>query len=350
MTKTWGLIGYGTIGKELARQLAQERVAKRLGLQTKPAFIMRSSGIMEPDAVTPSSFESLQDVGLLPDVMFVALPSTNDGKLAYDVLSHVLKNGKTAVTAEKGALANYFDLLKKASDNFKRLGISATVGGGTRVMTLAKEYCQDADNVSQLHLSLNGTLTAIMSSIAPPGSSGKSLGYAVYEAIQLGYAEPGADSSYEVIRSEAEGDIPKKTAIFLNSTGLTKRPVDWRKLQFSLRDVEIAQIVEEANVRRFIVSIYPRNGSDKHTIRPEKDIIGGFSVNYENWHVVGGFRNVERNPLFSHLSSQTGPGNGMVIGLGPDETDGIYAIAGPGAGARPTVNTMLDDFLRLREN
>ncbi len=342
--KTWGLVGYGTIGKELARQLAQASVAKRLELEPQPAFVIRSGGVMKADGVTPSGFRTLEDLDRLPDVVFVALPSSPDGALAYKVISHVLEQDKMIVTAEKGALANHFSELRSLSDNFSRLGVSATVGGGTRLLSIAQEYCQDPENISQLHLSLNGTLTALMSSIAPPGGSGSSLGYAAYEATQLGFAEPGAESSYDVIRSEAEGDIPKKTTIFFNMLGLSNKPLDWHALQFSLKDQEISRVVEEAGVRRFIVSLYPSRKSEN---RPETDIVGGFSAKHDDWHIVGGFRNIERNPLFSSLGRLTGPGNGLVVGLGPNETDGVYSLTGPGAGPRPTVNTMLDDYLRL---
>lgn len=346
MTKTWGLVGYGTIGSEIARQVGQKRVAERLGLIEKPAFIARSQGVMQADGTTPTDYKSVTDVAELPDVLFVALPGSQSDA-AYAITKQALQQGKMVITAEKGSVATHFSELRELSDDFLRLGINATVGGGTRLLAIAKEYCQDPQNISQLHVSLNGTLTALLSSIAPPGGSGNSLGYAAYEAMKLGYAEPGAETPFDVIREEAEGDIPKKTAIFFNSLSLSDQPLDWQQLKFSLSEQDMSRVVEEARIRRFIVSFYPE-AHPLSAARPEGDIIGGFSVSHSGWQIVGGFRHMERNPLFSHLSGLTGPGNGIVIGLGPDETDGAYTLSGPGAGPRPTANTMLDDYLRLQ--
>lgn len=342
---SWGLIGYGNIGKELARQVNKQEVANRLCLSPLSEFIVRSSGIKKPDGETPHDIQRLDLLGEIPGVTFVALPSTSDGHLAYRYISRLLERGGTVVTAEKGAIANNFSTLREKSHDFRRLGITATVGGGTRLMNIAREYCRDIDNITQIHLALNGTLTAIMSSIAPPEGAGMSLGQAVDQAVRLGYAEPGSQSPYDVIRTEAQGDIPKKTAIFFNAVGLAGKPVNWKEIQIRLSDDDIKRVIEEAKVRRFIVSMYQERFVEKHS-GPEDDIIGRFSISQDGWLIVAGFRHTDRNPLFAPLAELTGPGNGMVIGLGPDETDGVYTLSGPGAGAPPTVNTMLDDYLR----
>lgn len=138
----------------------------------------------------------------------------------------------------------------------------------------------------------------------------------------------------------------KKTAILFNKLGLSDDLIDWGQLKFELTDDQIAEAIEEAKIRRFIVSIYSKGYLEKNSARcPESDIIGGFNIDHADWRLVGGFRNIERNPLFDPLARLAGPSNGAVIGLGPNETDGVYTVSGPGAGVRPTVNTMLDDYI-----
>jgi len=343
---SWGIIGPGHVGGEITRQINQEHVAERLGLEMSPRFVMRSSGIYYPDSEN-AAHQRLEEIDDFPDVTFLAMPTTDDGAIAHGYLEEILSRGKLAVTAEKGALANYFEELKETSDDFNRLGYNASVGGGTHMIEAGKQYTQDKSNVTQIHLALNGTLSAIFSQVGPLQGSGNSLGQAVTLATKLDYAEPGAESPYKVIKAEAEGDIPKKTSIFFNSLGLGEEVLDWKDLKFELDDEEIAQAVEEAKARRFIVSIY--STSDKLVAPgakyPEGDIIGGFDYQHEDWQIVGGFRNVNRNPLFSNLADASGPLAGFVIGLGPNETDGIYSLTGPGAGVSPTANAMIDDYV-----
>lgn len=316
---SWGLIGFGKIGRELCRQVAQPEVAARVGLKTKPEFILRSR-------------DRLAEMAELPDAIFVAISSSDDGHPAYDYISRLLAAGKMVVTAEKGALANYYDELRRASDDFKRLGAEAAVGGGTRLVSELTGYCRDPANISQLYLVLNGTLTAIFSAM----SGGASLDDAVQRAMKAGYAEPGQANPRAVIRSEAEGDIPKKTVILFNRLGLSGQVLDWQELSFKLKDNELSKILEEAENRRFVVTISPRS--------IKADIIGGFRARHDGWCITGGFRKLDSDSPLVHLKNAD---NGFVIGLGPDETDGVYSLTGPGAGPRPTVNTMLDDYLSL---
>ncbi|HUP26440.1 MAG TPA: hypothetical protein VM124_02210 [Candidatus Limnocylindrales bacterium] len=345
----WGLIGYGKIGGEVARQLGQEDVAARMGLSPLPSFIVRRTGIMEPDGETPSRFSSLAEIDDFPEVTFIALPSTNDGIVATEHISHILERGKVAVTAEKGSLANNFALLKELSDGFRRLGINAAYGGGTREMDVAKIYCRDLANVSQIHLVPNGTTTGILSLVGPRGdASPMSLGQAVEQALVLKYADPGSETPEEVIKQEVEGDIPKKTAIYFNNVGLSPKLLNWHDLRFELSSADLQRVRREARIRRFIVSLYSQRFHD--TVCPvEEDIISGFDVQHDGWQIVGGFQHVESNPLFADLARLTGPGNGAVYGLGPYERDGVYHNTGPGAGVGPTVNTKLDDWLRIRD-
>lgn len=349
-TTEWGLIGAGNIGSELMRQLGQDYVAERFNMSRLPSFVVRSSGIMEADCVTPSQYECFDDIDDLPDVLFLAIPSSDDGEVAHNYISSALDRGTTIVTAEKGSIANHFPDLRWRSKDFKYLGVNATVGGGTRMLDVARNYCQDVENITQIHLALNGTLSAIMSSVGPVGGFGMSFGKAVRQAVQQGYAEPGSSSPGDVLKAEAEGDIPKKTAIFFNKLGLSATYVDWRNLKFELTDEQISHAVEEAKIRRFVVSLYSPNYLSNVSKCPEDAIIGGFDVEHDGWRLVGGFRHVDRNPLFAALTAPSGPSNGFVIGLGPDETDGVYSLVGPGAGVKETANTMIDDFVSRRAN
>jgi len=352
---SWSLTGAGLIGSEILAQVSKPEVSARLGLNPKPVYVVNSRGTWEPDLETPSRFHNLDAIPDedFPDFNFLATPSTNDGVVAMEHISHILGRGKVAVTAEKGAIANNFAELRAASEDFSRLGITATVGGGTRLVEAIRLYTrEDPANVTQIHLALNGTLSYIMSMIGPrgDGTAVLSRGQAVDQAVHLGYAEPGSESFDEVVKGEAEGDIPKKTAILFNHLGLGgDELLDWKDLRFELTKNELKRVGREAKVRRFIVSIYAKKFHE--LIDPaEEDIIGGFDKECDGFQIVGGFQNVDSG-ILSTLGQIAGPGNGAIIGLGPKEGDGIISTGfGPGAGPAPTVNTMLDDYSRLRRS
>lgn len=265
--ESWGLIGAGMIGQELMRQLSQPEVAARLGLEERPQWVINSRGAWEaPEpgsnvlevASRYSSIESVPD-DQFPDVHFLAMPS-GLGDVAMDYLTHIMgRDGAKAVTAEKGAIASNFAELKERSDNFHRLGVTATVGGGTRLVRVLRNYIDaDPGNMTQLHLALNGTLSHIMGAIGPhgDGSDALSRGQAVAQAIQLGYAEPGSTAFDAVVRAEAQGDVPKKTAILFNLLALGgDETLNANDLEFSLTDSDLRRLAREAKTRRCVVSI-----------------------------------------------------------------------------------------------
>lgn len=344
---TWGLLGVGTIGGEVLRQVNQPAVAERLGLETAPSFIIRSSGTWKPGAdgelvqVGDGSLESLDSLPL-PKVVFNALPSTGDGR-SSELMAYFLKKGVLVVTAEKAALAYEFSKLKTLSENFKRMGINAAVGGGTRPLSAGRSHFQDLDNVSQVHMTLNGTVSQIMSAVA----SGATPEAAVQEAIALGYAEPGATDPATVFQQELEGDVPKKLAIFMNVFGFGQE-ISPNELSFKLDKAAVEEALQAAKDYRFIVSIY---GPAFRAVEGKIDegILGKFTFEHDGWQIVGGFRQLSANPLFMEFATLQGPGNCCLVGLGKNEEDGVNVFAkGPGAGPHATVNTMLDDYLTLK--
>ncbi|GEM_PF-1185380 len=358
---TWGIIGPGAVGTEVMRQLAQPEIAARLDMNVAPQFVMRSTGIYAPNqdyspldgsgkftsfdknfgAINASTLEEMDD---LPDVVFLAMGTTDDGNVPADYISQILARGSMVVTAEKGAAANHFERLQDESEGFARLGINASVGGGTRLMKAVEPYATDPENITQIHLAFNGTLAAIMASVG----SGQTLGQAVDQAVTLGFAEPGASSPQDVIRGEAEGDTPKKTAIFFNKLGLGPL-LNWRDLKFELSDKDIERAVEGADHRRFLVSVYSKLHTDRTTHPVENGVMGGKEYRHQDgWLIQSGFRHTKRNPLFGAFTLTSGADVGAVIGLGPNESDGVYRLTGPGAGLGPTANTMIDDFGIMR--
>lgn len=350
--REFGIVGFRppgeklNIGGELGRQLQLPGVAERLRLSSLPKWVMRTSGFMGPDGRTPLGYDPFTADEPWPDVTFVCLPS-NQGELATQIMLTALGHRDTniAITAEKDALANpnYYRQLQEASDGFRRLGKTATLGGGTHLADVARQWCRDTANITQIHLNINGTQNAIFSAVA----GGMSSGQATQQAVDLNFAEPAAPGKsaniYEVLRAEAVSDVTRKLGLFHNYLGLSVELLDWRDLEVNLTREQISDAMRLATDRRYIVSLYPKSYAEEHGGYPEADVIGLWTHDHQNWHIVGGYQDTRSSPL-SRFAGMSGPDNGVIVGVGPSETDGIYGgPLGPGAGLRPTVNAMLDE-------
>jgi len=230
------------------------------------------------------------------------------------------------VTSEKGALGNYFSELKPWID---KIGYSATVGGGTRILHWLQERI--TRETREIHLIVNGTLNFIFDGL----NSGRSLEEMTQEAKTLGYAEPGSQSPLEVINTEACKDVPMKVSILLNTCGFGG--VRAREINvLPISETDLRKLNRETSFRRYIVSITKEENQD--------DIVGGFNFKLVEWHVSAGFKNRSHNPLFLHLVPPGVNNAALVSG-----TDGKYILTGSGAGEAPTAGAIMKDIDGLLE-
>lgn len=318
-----GVIGAGNIGKEILTR------AKGLGWQV--VFILKSDGIYKDLTNKIAKKEDYLRFSKDCDAVFLAIPTVDDGKIAFDYISSLAKQNTPVVTCEKGAFANYYSELEKFMD---KIGFSATVGGGTRLLRYLEERIDD--EVQEIHAVLNGTLNYIFDEV----SRGRSLEEVVGETKKLGYAEPNSPTPLDLINAEAFGDVPMKTAILFNVCNLTKQRTNAKDITFSkLTEKDLDKLIEEANSRRYIVSITKeeKNGGD---------VIGGFNYKIEDWYINVGFKNIHENPLFLQVIP-SGVNNSLLIFDGKFGRNGTYNLSGQGAGAAPTVSSMIRDAQAL---
>ena len=335
-------VGYGGVG-----QAVPERAAETLGLEPS-RFAIRSEYIevVRGEGVGEAYNESArfwEDETVMAGVeaAFIAIPSDQADE-ELEIIERLHERGITVVTAAKGALAGHFERLEPKLGG---IGVSATVGGGTRMLPWLAERLNP--RVTQVHAVVNGTLNYIMHGI----DQGETSGQMLEQARVLRYAEPGATSKLDILNGEAVGDVPKKTSILWN---VALRPVFAPDRVITPAEIEAAghlalneddlnKLIKEASDRRYIVSIM-RDSKEKL----EDDIVAGFRLPLdEGWVIKGGFRRIGDNPLFKRNLSLPGAWNGIVISAGSNESDGVYPLAGPGAGPGPTAASMVQDAYHL---
>lgn len=303
-----GLIGYGAIGQEVERRVLQRG-------WTIPV-IARTSGIYDAEGIKIDELSYWLEHFAKTDAAVLCIPTYDDGALAFSYIRSLVGNGIPVVTCEKGALGNYFPELKPWISN-NSIGYSAVVGGGTRLLHWSRGRL--SPETEEIHLVINGTLNYIFDGL----SQGKALEEVVEEAVELGYAEPGAQEPVGMISTEAGSDVPMKTSVFINVCGLG----EVRAKEIEVHDIgeeALRELVSGAALRRYIVSI---TREEKH-----EDALGGFRFKTDDWYISAGFKDRTHNPLFPQLIP---PGvNNVALISGPA---GVYTLTGPGAGPTPTV-------------
>ena len=315
------MIGKGLIGTELVRRLNKK------GYQIP--FFVKSSGVYSEDSNRKiDEADNYENYISKVDALCLTIPTKDDGSIALSYILGSLANGKPIVTCEKGALSNYFQELKNGLD---RVGYSATVGGGTRLLRYGRERMNS--DVAEIHAILNGTLNYVFSQVA----QGRTLGEVVSEAQKLGYAEPGAENHLDVINAEANRDIPMKTAILFNILGLGEVRAKNIKTK-PLTENCLQKLIKQAKQRRYIVSITRK--------KLNEDKVGGFCYDSNGWFISAGFKHIDENPLFLRLNV-SGVNNALLFYEGRDGENGTYDLSGQGAGAGPTTSSMILDLENL---
>lgn len=318
-----GIIGTGNIGQELYRKLTQKGWKINWVIGTDGIF----TGIPKTKRIDDSKNyqKYLKDL----DLVFLSIPTMDDGYIAYNYIKNCLAKNVPVVTCEKGALSNYFKELE-SDINQGRIGYSATVGGGSRLLKYLKERI--GSQVEEMHAVVNGTLNYIFSGL----TEGRSLGEVIEETKKLGYAEPGAKHPLDVINKEAIDDVRMKSAIIFNICDLSKSKIKAKDIKPNkIKNSELKKLTREAQNRRYIVSIEKADDL-------EEDVIWGFKHRVGDWCISAGFKHLNDNPLFRKLIPE-GVDNAVLISEGEFGKDGAYVLSGPGAGAGPTTNSMIID-------
>jgi len=340
---TWSIVGAGNVGGEIIDMVAKPDVAARLGLLPTPDYVLRRDGWHEHGTNGPIGEP---DATKLPDsdVLFVSSPSTPDHEPMRTLMHQQLEGGRIVVTAEKGTLSEHFGELQR----FHNLGYWATVGGGTKLLPSLELHTQDPENVRNIHLALNATLTYIFGEVG----SGRDLAQVVDASTKLGYAEPGAISPFDVILSEAAGDIPRKLAIVWNTIFPDSKPLSPGVIDTKLLEEDVYRALNEADRYRYLVSLFQER-DEKRAESIAQDKLGGFDIVHEGWIVMGGLQRVDRTNSVGRFKGSNGPAAGFYVALGPfDQStiDGETFLMGTGAGGSTTANAMLDNYSHIKRS
>lgn len=226
------LLGFGNVGRELARALSRraEYIAEYTGYKIALAFIATSKGYIEfggdwrervleyamrYEAGDRGFLRPLGDFWriidrLMPDIVLIAIPpSYGSGEPNISIYRGLIERGINVVTADKTGLAlKYSELINDAKKKNVYIGYRATVMAGTPAIDVIRGI--RGREIRVIRGVLNATTNYILSLVE------KGLGYreAIGKAIEEKLAEPDP-------RIDVEGiDAAAKLAILANEAGL----------------------------------------------------------------------------------------------------------------------------------
>ena len=347
------ILGYGRIGRELARQL--DEATGRSGVRVA-GVIDRSGFVLDPDGLSGQRLETLarsKESGIsLADVpsgvggtASEALASLRQYKLSRPILVDVTASdttpeleeaiaaGMDLVLANKRPLADLRDgsrgIARHAAAHGRRVLHEATVGAGLPLLDTISKLLESGDEVQSIEGCPSGTLGYLFGEIG----RGTPFSAALRAAMALGYTEPDP-------RDDLSGmDVARKALILAQLLGyegtLDKVAIE-SLVPEELRTVTVteflARIEELDSVWRERVARARANGSVllyRATVTADSVRVGLVEVD-----------------AASSFATLTGTDNQFAITTTRYRANPLV-ITGPGAGVAVTAAGVLNDVLKL---
>ncbi|HKS24671.1 MAG TPA: bifunctional aspartate kinase/homoserine dehydrogenase I [Thermoanaerobaculia bacterium] len=324
------LLGFGQIGRELARQIVAQQPHLRGNVDLKITGVADRSGVridengFSPTALqrfakqkkagTPFQGQSFDALWPLPSYrpIFVDLTSDETGELLAEAMGH----GFNIVLANKKPLAGpqeAFDrLIAMAQERGLSLRYEATAGAGLPVLDTIAKLQQAGDKIETIVGCFSGTLGYILTEL----EKGVAFSDAVRKAQELGYTEPDP-------RDDLSGmDVARKALILARTLGhraelseIRLQPLEFSDDEFRDR---IARAKREKRVLRYVAKIRSRSIS------------------------VG----LEALPESSPAANLRGTDNQVAI-YSKRYSANPLVVTGPGAGATVTAAGVLNDIVAI---
>lgn len=313
-TITIGLLGLGTVGGGVVK-LLQEHAAK-IEQTTNVHFILKRVAVAhlnKPRNVTlPGNTiltDQLDEVINDPEIQII-VETMGTVNRARQAISQAIYNHKSVITANKDLLAvDGPHLAQLAKNRHVDFLYEASVAGGIPILRVLSSSLA-TDQISQVTGIINGTANYILSAMA---SDNVSYDRALIEAQKKGYAEANPTNDVKGI------DTANKLSIL--SQFAFGKALDSNKL--GIQGIDNLTALQLTSASHFgytikLLAIAKRLGTKLYTY------VGPMLINHNNQLAqVNGVQNavaVESNALGSSI------------------------YTGPGAGAKPTANSILSDL------
>jgi homoserine dehydrogenase len=209
--KIWNvaLVGFGTVGKSVARILVERKTARlRLVSVCNRNVARKKVDWLPTEVVWTENIDDVlsSDADIVVEVMGGLQPTE-------DWVRRALSSGKSVVTANKQLIAHYGpELIALAASNGQRIEFGASVAGGVPVISGLHEGIA-GDELFKICGILNGTCNYILSQIE---ANGVPFATSLREAQKLGFAEADPTEDIEGLDARAKLTILARVGLYCN--------------------------------------------------------------------------------------------------------------------------------------
>lgn len=327
------LAGYGTVGRELIRQIgvSESHIARHTGKKIRVCgvansrhFLLSSEGLSLDNidtqlesgtsAADNAYFEALAKLNV-KHAVFVDCTASSELPYRYPELLH---RGFHLVACNKIAFSSAYSLydaiISAARDNSRNLRYETTVGAALPIVETVKRLLCSGDRIREINAMLSGTLGYLFSKY-----EGHDFSALVEEARRLGYTEPDP-------RLDLSGrDVLRKLLIIAREAGLELEEQDVHQTTIPYEDeAAMTALYEEAQKNgtrlRYLATLRINENS-----KPEASI---------------GLQQVAPDSPFYTLQ-----GSNNAFSVCSDYYPSPLVIQGAGAGAAQTASGVLNDIL-----
>jgi len=326
------IIGFGTIGKGIARVLIGKRNFLRRRYNTEiqvSAICERKGSIVDEGGINLKNALELAWKGKLKehrnwtsekalkiirevdaDIVLELTPGNiKNGEPGLSHIKAALNSGKNVVTSNKAPLALKFsELNKTANSNNLHLRYEATVGGAIPIINLYRETLQ-INEINSIYGILNGTSNFILSKMVEEGID---IDSALKEAQEIGIVERNPDYDIDGI------DTASKVVILANS--LMNKEVSFKDVKITGIKGITQEAVELAKKHNYVIKLIGD--------------VGMLDVSPRLIHV-------------NHPLNVSGSLNAIMI---ESDIAKNITLIGHGAGPLETSSSLFSDILKIVEN
>lgn len=328
-------LGYGTIGKELYRQITHqhEKLRSAYGIELTMRVVATSKELTlytegRAHRTPYANWDQMRP--LVKEFPHTIVVDVTAAPLA-DIHQEIIAGGGALVTSNKKPITNTMETYRTLHADTRRYRYETTVGAGLPVISTLQDLLETGDEIEEIQGALSGTLGYVCSELE---KEEKPFSHIVAEAKEKGFTEPHPQDDLGGI------DVARKALILAREIGLM-----WELSDIPVHGLTPTSLAEVKDVSVYLERLkeLDREYAEKIRAWKKEHKVPRFVARITRENVNVGLDGVLAD---SPLGRLQGPDN-LIEFKTQRYHDRPLVIQGPGAGAAVTAAGVFADILKI---